>query len=237
MTDPLKKPNADDVSEGLEGGSGRYIVINDRDTYRAVKDGDLREPMNLGDFLMALGIVLRLPGKERASTAGEIIEAIPAQKRHGSRLASIVLAAIVLILVAVALPSLFPDRSDRIPPRLIGSWQTLTPRFAQRGFEVRDNDLRVRRGPNETDVAVLAIRRVRVTQRGADTDVQIEYMEDGAPQSFDLTMHDTPGGPMLELKNQPDVVWRRARPLGRAPNLPPGLELAPGATPNAARKR
>ncbi len=241
MTDPTKTPRSNSGSTGavkdnrVLSDTGTYYSVSESGTYRAVKDGDLREPMHLGDFLMGLGIVLRLPGKKRAITAADIVADIP-QNEQRSRLVAVVLSLIVVIGLAATIPPLFPSRNDPLPPTLLGSWQTQTPKFAERGFEIRDKELRIKRGPAETDVAVLKIQRVRVTPRGADTAVEIEYMEDGARQSFDLTIHAFPAGAMLELRNQPEVVWRRTRSKPGSAAYPEGLGLPPGAL-NAAPAR
>lgn len=235
MTEPDKASSSNSGTNRVRSDTGTLYAVSDSGTYRAVKDGDLREPMHLGDFLMGLGIVLRLPGKKQATTTAEIVAAIP-QRRRRSHLVAVALTLVVILGAVVIITPMFPSRSDPLPPTLMGSWQTQSPKFAERGFEIRGKELRMQRGPSETDVAVLGIHRVRVTPHGDDTAVEIEYVEDGVRQSLDLTMHDFAGATVLELRNQPTVIWRRARSASATPAFPPGVELPPGAI-NAAPSR
>lgn len=228
MTDPNETPPRNSGTNRVRSDTGTFYEVSGSGTYRAVKDGDLREPMHLGDFLMGLGIVLRLPGKKQATTAAEIVAAIP-QRQQRSHVVAISLSLVVILGAAVIIPPMFPSRGDPLPPRLMGSWKTQSPKFAERGFEIRGEELRMQRGPSETDVAVLGIHRVRVTPHGDDTAVEIEYVEDGVRQSLDLTMHDFAGATVLELRNQPTVIWRRARSASATPAFPAGIELPPGA--------
>ena len=91
----------------------------------------------------------------------------------------------------------------------MGRWHTLTPKFADRGFEISSTALHMRRGLRASDVAVLPIQRVRVSPRGTRTAVVIDYQEDGVTQSFDLVMSGSGRAASVEVRNQPEVVWRK----------------------------
>jgi len=176
-------------------------------TYRAVTDGDLREAMELREFLTGIGAVMQLPTKE-ATRANEVIP--PPRPRKKTRHRWLVPAAILGSIAALALvvPAFIPKRSDPLPLTLVGRWHTQSPKYVDRGFEVRENALYMHRGARATDIAVLPIQRVRVT-RGKGTAVVIDYQEDGVTQSLGLTMHGSGGAMFVELHNQPDVKWRK----------------------------
>jgi hypothetical protein len=185
----------------------RTVPPESSGTYRAVTDGDLRDAMELREFLTGLGVVMQLPTRP-TTRVNVVVPPPPARKK--SRHRWLVPGAVLGCIAALALvvPAVMPQRNDPLPPTLLGSWHTRSPKYADRGFEIRDGALHMKRGARATDIAVLPIRRVRVT-RGSSTAVVIDYQEDGVTQSLALTMHGSGGAMFVEVHNQPDVVWRK----------------------------
>lgn len=190
MTDPHSAPPE---------GSGNY---------RAVTDGDLRDAMELREFLTGLGVVMQLPTK-RPTAVNEVVKPPRTKTRRPWLVPAALLGCIATF--ALAVPAVMPTRNDPLPPTLLGRWRTQTPKYADRGFEISNVALHMKRGQRATDIAVFPIRRVRVSPRGNHIAIAIDYEEDGVTQSLDLTMLGSGRGTFVEVRNQPDVIWRRER--------------------------
>jgi hypothetical protein len=134
-----------------------------------------------------------------------------------------------IIVVGLGATALLPDTSDDLPTALVGEWQSPTPKYADRGFAIRDGALYMKRGREEHETVRLPIARVRVRPTNSGSlAVEIAYLENGARLSFDLTLHDYAGTPAVELRNQPEVIWRKA--TAASPNgAPPAMGLPPAA--------
>ena len=205
-------------------------------SYQAVTDGDLRQAIDSRSFFMGLGLVMRLPKKRRvvAAASGEAVES--SVRTRTNWLVALAVLATMMTGAGVLISAVWPEHSDALPPAVVGIWRTQTPKFRDRGFEIREGRLLLKRGSEETDLLSFPIQRVRVAPLGPSTEVRIFYEENGEPQTLDLLLHEYSGATTVEIVNQPDVVWRRNWSASAVPQLPPGLELPPGAAPNAARK-
>lgn len=186
----------------------RIVPPEETGGYRAVTDGDLREAMELGEFLTGLGVVMRLPTKPTG--VQKVVDApkAPRKGRHRRWLIPIALVGSIAA-IALAVPAVMRLQNDPLPEALMGQWHTRSPKFADRGFEISSSALHMRRGLRASDVAVLPIRRVQVSPRGIITAVVIDYEENGVTQSLDLTMHGSGRATTVEIRNQADVVWRK----------------------------
>lgn len=204
--------------------------------YQTVKDGDLREAMDTRSFFAGLGVVMRLPKKRRVVVASETETGEAVVRTRGSWLVTLAVLATGIIGVSVLISAVWPEHSDPLPPTVIGAWRTQTPKFKDRGFEIREGRILLKRGDQQTDVQSFAIVRVRTAPLGPSTEVRISYEENGEPQTLDLLLHEYGGATVIEIVNQPDVIWRRDWSGSAVPRLPPGLELPPGAMPNARPK-
>jgi hypothetical protein len=69
--------------------------------------------------------------------------------------------------------------------------------------------LQMQRGPSQTDVAAFPIKSVRVRNSQRGRNVEISYEENGVRQTFALTLEDLDGMSIVEVHNQPQIVWRR----------------------------
>lgn len=205
-------------------------------SYQAVSDGDLRQAIDSRSFFMGLGLVMRLPKKRRvvATATGEASEVGVATRTNWLLILAVL--ATIITGASVLISAVWPERSDPLPPSVIGTWRTLTPKFKNRGFEIREGRILLRRGSEEADILSFPIQRVRVAPLGPSTEVRISYEENGEAQTLDLLLHEFAGATTVEIVNQPDVVWRRDGSASSVPRLPPGLELPPGAVPNAPRR-
>ncbi len=192
--------------------------------YSAVTDGDLTKPIGLTEFMNGLGLVLKLPRRRpTAPVPEETTEQTPKAPRSRTLVISLTLASIIALVFVVQL--LIPDSSDPLPEALTGSWYSSSPRYANRGIEFHDGALYMKRGIGDTNLVRLPIQRVRVRPKNDRLEVQIGYVENGSELSLDLTLHDYGGLAVVELRNMPDVLWRKAAttPNGLSDLLPPAL--------------
>ncbi len=205
-------------------------------SYQAVTDGDLRNAMDTRSFFMGLGLVMRLPKKRRVVVAADGGVTERTVKTRTSGLVLVAALSTIVIGAGVRISAVWPEHSDALPIAVLGRWHTQTPKFKDRSFEIQDGRVLLRRGSDESDRVAFPIRRVRVGALGPSTEVRIVYEEKGEPQTLDLLLHEYGGATVVEIVNQPDVVWRRDLSGAGVPGLPPGLELPPGAVPNARPK-
>jgi hypothetical protein len=211
MTDPIRPTSLPPSQSGK------------RASYQAVTDGDLRQAIDSRSFFMGLGLVMRLPKKRRAVAAasGEAFEG--SVRERSNWLVVVAVLATIMTAAGVLISAVWPERSDALPRSVVGIWRTQTPKFKDRGFEIREGRIVLRRGSEEADLLSFPIQRVRVAPLGSSTEVRIFYEENGERQTLDLLLHEFGGATTVEIVNQPDVVWRRDWSAWAVPRLPPGL--------------
>jgi hypothetical protein len=182
--------------------------------YKSVTDGDLTKPIELDEFLNGVGLVMRLPAKEDekapAPPVATAAAALPKGKRRRKSLIVGACTTLSTILVAVIALRAWDSRySDVLPSTLIGSWQTDAVKYRDRAFTVSNETLQMQRGPSQSDVAAFSIKNVRVRNGQRGRNVEISYEENGVQQIFALTLEDLDGMSIVEVHNQPEIVWRR----------------------------
>lgn len=184
------------------------------DYYRSVTDGDLREPMELDEFLTGVGVVMRLPPKqpemEAPAPEAPAAPATPRAKRQRKTLIVAVCSTIsALIIMGMAVQTWDNSYSDTIPPTLVGSWHTDAAKYKDRGFTITNEALTMQRGPNPSDAVTMPIKKVtaRTAQRGRR--VEVSYEENGVTQIMTFILEDLDGMSIVSVLNQPDIVWKR----------------------------
>jgi hypothetical protein len=196
--------------------------------YQAVTDGDLRRPMGLSDFMNGLGLVMRLPQKRPPTPEPVTAVVVEPEKPRTPRSKVVVISMTMFVVTTLGIlaSAVVPERNDPLPAQLTGRWQAISPRYAGRALEFRDGALFIKRGPEDSDIVRLRIQRVVVRPQNSSQRVAIEYLEDGAPVTLNLLLHDYGGMAMVELQNLPDVVWRKATaasPNGPLPTQPAAI--------------
>jgi hypothetical protein len=197
--------------------------------YRAVSDGDLRQPMGLTDFMHGLGVVMRLPQKRRPTPEPVAVATPEKPRKPRSPVVWTSLTLCSIIALGIVFSTIIPERNDPIPEQLTGRWNSVSPRYPGRALEFQEGALYMKRGAEDTDRVRLPIKQVRVTPRNGSQHIAIRYVEDGATLSLNLTLHDYGGLAVIELQNLPDVVWRKV--TGAAPNASPESLLPPELRP------
>ncbi|MGQ0640842.1 MAG: hypothetical protein ACT4P6_08775 [Gemmatimonadaceae bacterium] len=180
--------------------------------YGAVNDGDLRQAIDLNEFMHGVGRVMKLPQKTPPTPQQPVVAIAEPPQKPRSRTVWISMSTTTVIVLGLLVAALIPDSNDPLPPQLIGRWYAASPRYAERGFEFRAGELFMKRGPEDGDLVRLVIEKVRVSPKNGSLNVEIGYLENGAPLSLRLTLHDYAGLPVVELRNLPDVVWRKFAP-------------------------
>lgn len=185
------EPQGDGPSESVTGG------------YRSLASGDLKSTWQLGEFFDALGSVMRLPPKlqHRAVAA---VPVAPAATGRRSRFL-IPVAAGLLAIAVLQRPLLRLLSSDvPVPEGLLGSWTTDSPRYADRGFFITSDSLRLQLGPQLS--ATYPITRVRRSGPADSAGYTITYRQGDTEVEMGLRVDPEAG---LRIANLPAVAWRR----------------------------
>jgi hypothetical protein len=168
--------------------------------YRSLKDGDLANPLSLGEFFEGLGGLMRLPPKSGKAP-------MPARKtRRAGRLLLPALAVGFALALTALKPVLKPERGE-LPFGLAGHWATIATNYSDRGLEFFPDRIVFQAGPGPGDRTEHLISRVRSRQVGDTTLITLSYLEAGAPFDLSLKYASTPERG-LRFTNQDYLVWR-----------------------------
>src|SRR6185503_3120891 len=96
--------------------------------YRSLKDGDLANPLSLGEFFEGLGGLMQLPPK-----SGKEPPLVP-KPRRASRLVLPALAVGFALALTALRPALKQERGE-LPIGLTGHWATIATNYSDRGLE------------------------------------------------------------------------------------------------------
>lgn len=168
--------------------------------YRSLKDGDLANPLSLGEFFEGLGGLMRLPPKSGNKPP-------PARKpRRVTRLLLPTLALGLALALTALKPMIKPERGE-LPFGLTGHWATSADNYSDRGLEFFPDRIVFQAGPAQADRAEHTITRVRSRQVGDTTLITLSYEEAGAPYELSLKYASTPARG-IRFTNQDHLVWR-----------------------------
>ncbi|MGQ0764407.1 MAG: hypothetical protein ACT4OZ_01910 [Gemmatimonadota bacterium] len=176
------------------------------ETPTTIKDGNIGTPMALRDFMGQLGVVMKLPEKERENVApGAGVAAPKVQGKTHTRLWLPVAGIAVSAWFAVA--QLSPAPSAQLPDQLTGVWVTGDKRYAGKQLVLSTRAVQQSFGtvsPGESQ------RLVSVTSvsRGDTTAVTLVHEADGGTATLSFAYV---GGALetLMLKNPSGVAWHR----------------------------
>lgn len=130
------------------------------------------------------------------------------ERRHHMRIK--VALGLFLATLAVLLMDIVLDRVEENaltttpPPDILGTWVTDDPRYEDRGFVISAVQFELRLGDGQSSRH--AIQSIEAVETGNTWAFEIIYSSPDGDQSFSFFLH--PGG-ILQLKNPPEVVWRR----------------------------
>jgi hypothetical protein len=172
--------------------------------YRPLGSGELADSWELGEFLEALGPVMRLPPKENeVSAAGSFVLGGTTRRRA----TILVMAAMAIVAGAAGAPPLMQAMRSSLPPPsgLHGKWTTPAERYAGRSFEVLETSLRLGVGGQEATYPIADVRRRDSSNAAIYT---IRYRDGESTLEFALAI-----GPdsVAHIRNLPSVGWRKVQ--------------------------
>jgi hypothetical protein len=174
----------------------------------SLKDGELINPMELGDFMMQLGMLFRLPVRVKEPEPGD--QPGTSAKRRSRRSLLIrmspILAAVLVSTYAAFNVTLPSAQTATVPEELIGVWITSDAKYAGRHLALTDKTVVI--GKGDAGESGHTVKTVDQRAKGDTTIYTIIYQDEGGTR--DLVLRYLPGGkPRVTLLNQPQMIWRR----------------------------
>ena len=179
--------------------------------YRSLKDGDLRSGLKLGEFFENLGLVLRLPSREKVKTVEvKSTRQTPPWRRwlqpHFSRKLAIRAAGIIALALVIRLwPAPAPDHT--LPRELAGTWSTDTAPYANRRFLLADSTVAFQIS-DAGDFTTHPVTSVTTTRDGEWIVYTVSYRGEGGSYDFPFRYNPSPT-PVIRFENQKELVWRQ----------------------------
>lgn len=201
-----------------------------------IKDGNIATPMPLKDFMSQLGVVMKLPEKEKERTkpaAGASEE----RRSSGGHTRLWLPVAGIAATAWFASAQLRPAPSAQLPDQLTGVWVTDDQRYAGKQlvlsrWAVQQSFGTVSPGESQRLVSVAS------TTRGDTTAVTLVHEADGGTAT--LTFAHTRGAfESLILRNPSSVVWHRLSDSAiarKAVGGPVAVQQAPNSVQLKGRK-
>ncbi|MEO8201067.1 MAG: hypothetical protein ABI679_11135 [Gemmatimonadota bacterium] len=176
------------------------------DLSRSLKDGDLVNPIPLGDFLGGVGQMLRLePRKlpplpqEGPNRAVQVF-----QRNWGTIVFSL---SLLLLYPLVTRSGGTGEARDELPAGVLGAWQTDGKRYAERRFEIGTDYIVFTQGTRSDDQTVHKISGVSVKQKPDSSDIRIQYLDAGVTYELLFTYSPIPR-PGIRFEHQKELLWR-----------------------------
>lgn len=193
------------VVPGPDDGTTNYIT--------GITDGNLTTPVRLGDYLAGVGVVFRLPKRNRKKEAAA---AAAVADRRRVRIPVRLLVRIVGPIALVVLGYRAWDTymvSVPMPAEVVGTWTTDDGRYAGRNFWLNQQSVAFQNGPRSDQFAVFRVKRI-TSRAAADTVfLNVDYEQNGSGATLAIAFRSSPV-PELRMVNQPRVRWTRS---GAAP--------------------
>jgi hypothetical protein len=134
----------------------------------------------------------------------------PVTKRRGKHRSSrLLIAALLVLLSALTWRPVWSwwSAQGSTPGELLGTWTTSSARFADRGFVITTDSLRLFRGPGRS--STYRIAGVGEKSRPGWTLYTFHYREGGSPLELKLWMGTDS---TVQIANLPGVVWKKVSP-------------------------
>lgn len=191
-------------------------------SYKSLKDGDLLNPISLGEFFMGLNGLMQLPPKPPE----------PEQKRKRPLKSSRFVLPLVAVVFAVALVALKPSpKADAtlIPDGLVGLWETKASKYKDRLLEISPTLVVFYNGPAREDRSEHLITQIKTKAAGDTVMVTFFYLEAGTDYELSIKYSTMPERG-IRFTNQDDLVWRPSSkpvPGAASPAIPTAVAAAP----------
>lgn len=196
------------VDPSAEGTAG-YVT--------GIADGNLATPVKLREYLSGVGVVFRLPRRNRKQEEAEARREKEAKRfrfRIPVRQISMALAPVV---VAAAAYYLWEEvlSSTPLPPQVSGTWSTSDGKYAGRNFWINAKAVAFQNGKTTNDFSIHQIKKVKLRQSADTLFLNVDYLQDDKPITLSFAYRDIPQ-PEVRLVNQPKVRWYKT---GAAPAI------------------
>ena len=201
MTTPTQEQRARPPEPGAPDTPTNYVT--------GIADGNLATPVKLRDYLQGLGVVFRLPKRDRTQEAREAKAEAAAKVRIRIPVRQIMMVLAPAAL-AVAVYYLWDGflASTPLPSEISGTWSTEDGRYAGRNFWINQKAVAFQNGAKSDQFSVHPVKRIRSEQRADTLFLSVEYEQDGNPITLSFAYRDIPR-PEIRLANQPKVRWWR----------------------------
>lgn len=173
-----------------------------------IADGNLQTPMRLRDYLSGVGVVFRLPRRNRKEEEREAAAEAERKKfrlRLPVRQIAMVLAPAALAIVGYyawdAWLSTVP-----LPAEVNGTWSTNDGKYAGRNFWINQKAVAFQNGKSSQEFSIHPIKRIKTRQSGDSLYLSVDYTESDKPITLTLVYTDHPM-PEIRLANQPKIRW------------------------------
>lgn len=199
-------------------GGAAASKTEDQGYVTGIADGNLATPVRLRDYLTGVGVVFRLPKRNRKRE--KAVEAKAEAEREARRI-NLPVGLIVRVLGAVAVGALALTgyrqfvRSVPLPPEVAGTWSTTDGRYAGRSFWLNGTSVAFQNGTVNTQFSVHPISRIQRNEVADTLFLTIDYEQEGQAVVLSVAYLTQPA-PQIRLINQPGVRWYRS---GNAPAI------------------
>jgi hypothetical protein len=187
-------------------------------------DGELRESVELPEYLEGIRELMRLPPKDGEETGGAAdasAGAAGAGVRAGRPRQAAAWIALALVAIVVLVRTLHPGMETTLPAALEGVWRTNAPAYADRSLVITTSSLSFQVGEDSATSTRYAILRVRRSAVREGTLFRVDYLQNGGQLELSFVWRDSPQ-PEIRFANQQDLVWTRSGPAGPAAAGRPG---------------
>ncbi len=192
--------------------------VEDPGYVTGIADGNLATPVRLRDYLTGVGVVFRLPKRNRKKE--KAAEAKAEADREARRL-NLPIGLIVRVVAAVGVGAIALTayqrfvRSIPLPAEVAGTWSTSDGRYAGRSFWLNQTSVAFQNGAVNTQFSVHPISRIQRNEVADTLFLTIDYEQEGQAVVLSVAYQAQPV-PQIRLVNQPGVRWFRS---GNAPAI------------------
>lgn len=172
---------------------------------KALRPGELAEPVSLNEFFLGVAELFQLPPKRPTAATG-VAAVNPPAKRTAPKLVLPALAVLLSGLAAVSALRVSP--APELPPPLLGVWTTSHPDFVGRTLAFTDSAVEMGVSPNGARER-FPIRTLRARENVEGLHLVVAYGDPDDPISLQFTFRDGPK-PEVEFTRPEGLVWTRA---------------------------
>ncbi len=206
LTGQPAPPEAQAPAPRAPGGSRGRTPPFLRAITKEIRDGDLNQPMHIGDFMLQLGLHYKLPEKAEMAAAAAYAAKVRRTRRW------LVALAVLVVIAGGAVPLALREEPEAVlPAQVLGEWRTNSPRYSKRGFTFLRDRVRLDFGDQAVPVE-FPVSEVRRVVRGDTTVFEVFYRQDQGLTRFQFDYVES-AIPFVRLPNPSGVNWFREKDI------------------------